>query len=103
MPDVRLDSFVDSVLSTLQTDLPRPVLTSLRGIEPDDFFDGYAHHDPLYIDGADLHPLLRASLHHQPIDLSSGEMVWLYKVWQNEHAKLHPHVPTLKISVPGWK
>ncbi|MGV9386417.1 hypothetical protein ACWDRB_62180 [Nonomuraea sp. NPDC003707] len=39
--------------------------------------------DPLYVEEARVEPLLRASFHHPPVELASGEFVWLYLIRQN--------------------
>ena len=47
------------------------------------FFDGLTTRGPAYIEGAHLAELLRASFDYPPIDLASGELIWLYEVRQN--------------------
>jgi hypothetical protein len=42
--------------------------------------------DPLFVDGARVQWLLRASFEHPPVDLSTGEMLWLYLVRENAQA-----------------
>ena len=42
--------------------------------------------DPLFIEGAKVESLLRTSLGYPPIDLSSGEMVFVYHVRENVQA-----------------
>jgi hypothetical protein len=37
----------------------------------------------LYLDGARLDELLRSALEHPPVDLESGELLWVYRVRQN--------------------
>ena len=54
------------------------------GVIVNNFFSGFAHREPEFIDGKLLRVLLKEAVHHEPIDLSQGEMVWLYKSWQNE-------------------
>ncbi|MET7636355.1 hypothetical protein [Streptomyces sp. NPDC005078] len=39
--------------------------------------------DPIFIDGARAHWLLRASYAHPPIDVTGGDAVWVYQVRQN--------------------
>jgi hypothetical protein len=56
------------------------------------FFDGVAHRNPEFIDGALLNALTREAINYDPINLldpidpDSCEMVWLYSAWQNERA-----------------
>jgi hypothetical protein len=53
------------------------------------FFDGIAHRDPEFIDGALLNALMRGAINFDPIQLvdpidnDNCEMVWLYSPWQN--------------------
>jgi hypothetical protein len=57
------------------------------------FFDGLTVRGPAYIEGARLDSLLRASFAYPPIDLRSGELIWLYRVRQNQQSidqKLSP-------------
>lgn len=57
------------------------------------FFDGLTVRGPACIEGARLPALLRESQGYPPIDLASGELIWLYRVRQNqEHIdyKLRP-------------
>ncbi|MDX6529948.1 MAG: hypothetical protein QOH41_2238 [Blastocatellia bacterium] len=57
-----------------------------RGVQVNAFFEGVAHRNQEFIDGAQFGALVRDGLNYEPIDLSNGEMVWLYRVWQNEKA-----------------
>jgi hypothetical protein len=50
------------------------------------FFSGQTLRNPAFIDGARLETILRKSLEYRPIDLQSGEMIWLYLVRQNQQA-----------------
>ena len=54
------------------------------GIIINNFFSDVPHREPEFIDSALVRPLLREAINHEPIDLSKREMLWLYKVWQNE-------------------
>jgi hypothetical protein len=86
---------------------------SFKGIFVDSFFSGRPHRTPEFIDGARLGALFRESLDYEPVDLSQSEMVWLYKVRQNEQAAaVQPyviytsaHVPyqaTARVDVARW-
>lgn len=57
-----------------------------KGVGLDTFFSGVAHRPADFIDGATLEALLGEAAAHDPVDLAAGEMVWLYKVWQNARA-----------------
>lgn len=48
-----------------------------------DFFKGRPTRGPFIIEGTRLEPLIRTALAYPPIDLHTGEMVWLYQVRQN--------------------
>jgi hypothetical protein len=51
-----------------------------RGFPPGQFFEGMTVLPEAAIAGAKLESLLRASLAHPPIDLATGELVFLYRV-----------------------
>jgi hypothetical protein len=57
-----------------------------RGFNVDSFFGQQPHRDPEFIDGVVIHALLKEAMTYEPIDLAVGEMVWLYKTWQNAKA-----------------
>lgn len=50
------------------------------------FFQNLTYRDPIFIEGAKVELLLRQSLTCKPIDVTSGEMVWLYQVRENRQA-----------------
>lgn len=54
-----------------------------RGFPPGQFFEGMTVLPEAVIAGGKLEPLLRASLAHPPIDLATGELVFLYRVREN--------------------
>jgi hypothetical protein len=41
------------------------------------------YREPVFIEGAKVELLFRNSLSCKPIDLTSGEMIWLYRVREN--------------------
>jgi hypothetical protein len=47
------------------------------------FFQDLTYREPIFIEGAKLELLLRHSLVCKPIDVNSGEMLWLYRVREN--------------------
>jgi hypothetical protein len=53
------------------------------GFDANVFLTGVPHRDPEFIDAAALSSLAREAVQHPPIDVESGEMLWLYSVWQN--------------------
>jgi hypothetical protein len=56
---------------------------SPTGFRYERFFQNVTYRDPVFIEGAKLEPLFRNSLSCKPIDLTSGEMIWLYQVREN--------------------
>src|SRR5207237_741228 len=54
-----------------------------RGFAYPTFFDRLIHRDPAYVEGALVEQLLRDSLAYPPIDLQSGDLVWIYQVREN--------------------
>ncbi len=50
------------------------------------FFTGMTYRSPVFINAARLEALLRESQGYPPIDAQSGEMVWLYRVRENQMA-----------------
>jgi hypothetical protein len=70
---------------------------SSPGIFPNIFFAQQPHRDPEFIDEVQLRSLLDDALDYTPIDLAGGELVWLYRAWQNAQAvvsgsAVHPYV-----------
>jgi hypothetical protein len=47
------------------------------------FFQNKIHRDPVFIEGAQMDSLMKEALSYPPVDLSSGEMVWLYFIREN--------------------
>lgn len=66
--------------------IPISGFQSSRGFNYGRFFQGIEYRQPFYLEGAAVEHLLRDSLDYPPIDLTSGEMVWLYLVRQNIEA-----------------
>jgi hypothetical protein len=50
------------------------------------FFETLTTRGPFFIEGARLEPLLRMSFAYPPIDLKSGEVIWLYWVRENRQS-----------------
>jgi hypothetical protein len=50
------------------------------------FFGGLTIRGPQFIEGARLQPLVRNSFAYPPIDLATGEFIWLYTVRENVQA-----------------
>lgn len=50
------------------------------------FFKDKTYRSPVFIEGARVEALMRDALAYPPIDLSNGEMVWLYLVRENIEA-----------------
>jgi hypothetical protein len=53
------------------------------GFDYEQFFQNVTYREPVFIEGAKVEPLFRNSLSCKPIDLTSGEAIWLYKVREN--------------------
>lgn len=71
-----------------------PITASpLKGFDYLKFFDGITYREPVYLEGARVETLLRDSWSYPPVDLSSGEMFWLYWVRENAQAILQSSVP----------
>ena len=47
------------------------------------FFADVTYREPVFIEGSRVEPLIRKGISYAPVDLSSGEMVWLYYVREN--------------------
>jgi hypothetical protein len=47
------------------------------------FFKNKIHRDPVFIEGAQIDSLMNEALYYPPVDLNSGEMVWLYLIREN--------------------
>jgi hypothetical protein len=47
------------------------------------FFQNKIHRDPVFIEGAQIDSLMKEALAYPPVDLNSGEMVWLYLIREN--------------------
>src|SRR5262245_28384672 len=58
-----------------------------RGFNYKKFFEGRVYAQPVFIEGARLEPLVRRALAYPPLDLLSGEMVWLYEVRENRDSR----------------
>ena len=59
-----------------------------RGVLIEAFFNQIPHREPEFIEDALLRFLITQSFKFPPVDINEGEMVWLYKIRQNEHAIL---------------
>jgi hypothetical protein len=64
--------------------------SSPQGLAPGIFFSGLTVRDPiadpLFVEGAKVAAALRDSLAYPPIDLRSPELIWLYRVRENQRA-----------------
>ncbi len=57
------------------------------GFLPDELFASGVTRGPLFIEGARLRLLTRSAVYFPPIDLSSNELVWIYRIRENaQHA-----------------
>lgn len=51
-----------------------------------EFFTGLTVRNPVFVEGGRLEELIRSSLVYPPIDLASGDVIWLYVVRENVQA-----------------
>lgn len=63
--------------------LPMPTSRSDFAAATQIFFGGLTTRGPAFIEGARLPALLRDALRYPPIDLASGELIWLYELREN--------------------
>jgi hypothetical protein len=56
------------------------------GFHPDLFLDAITHHDIVFIEGARVEALVHAALKYPPVDLTTGVMLWIYRVRENQQA-----------------
>jgi hypothetical protein len=66
--------------------LPLPGSDGAPGVDYRAFFATLPYRDPTFIEGATLEALTRASLSYAPIDVTAGELIWLYLVRENRQA-----------------
>jgi len=59
---------------------------SFRGFASNAFFSEQPHRDPEFVDAAIVRSVFDQALHYEPIDLSAGELAWVYQPWQNSQA-----------------
>lgn len=57
-----------------------------NGINPSTFFGGHAPRQAAFIDAGIARSLLADAGKYEPVDLTRGEVVWLYQVLQNDQA-----------------
>lgn len=84
--------------------LPLGGRTAPLGFSPGSFFTGITLRDPAFMKGAAVPALLRQSFIYPPIDLSSKELIYLYRVDDNEHAffdKTLPDVVSCRVFARG--
>lgn len=79
--------------------------TDRNGINPSTFFGGHAPPEAAFIDAGIVRSLLADAGGYEPVDLTNGEVVWLYQVWQNDHAfttdaKVTPYVVFTTAQMP---
>jgi hypothetical protein len=66
--------------------LPASGAGSLTGFSYQKFFEDLVYRQPIFIEGAKVEPLFRSALSCKPINLTSGEMLWLYQVRENRQS-----------------
>jgi hypothetical protein len=90
---------------------------SFGGFATTAFFTQIPHRDPEYIDGEILGNLFHTALAYPPRDPADGELMWLYRIWQNAKAiddggsiqpvivfasGQLPHMPLARFDVARW-
>ncbi|MCO6435108.1 hypothetical protein [Nitrosomonas nitrosa] len=60
--------------------IPLAEETRISDAQATRFFNGMTYRSPVFVNATRLEKLLRESLGYPPIDIQSGEMVWLYRV-----------------------
>jgi hypothetical protein len=63
--------------------IPLAINRATRGFTHEKFFEGQTYREPVFVEGARFERMFRASLSYPPLSLSSGELIWLYRVRQN--------------------
>jgi hypothetical protein len=65
-----------------------PIGTGRLGFNYDTFFSRMTYRHPIFIEGAQLRPLIQEAINYPPIDTGSGVVVWLYLVRENAQVTL---------------
>lgn len=63
--------------------IPLDGVAGQSGFDYTQFFAGLTYRKPVFIEGARVEPLFRLAASFPPVDLTSGEMLWLYYVREN--------------------
>jgi hypothetical protein len=71
--------------------LPLGDTAPFRGFSYRTFFDALPFRGPFVLDGSDVFGTFEESWDHEPIDLASGEVIWLYIVRQNQDEAAQPN------------
>jgi hypothetical protein len=87
------------------------------GINLDTFLGAIPHRQPEFADDSSFYSLIREALSVAPLEVASGEMLWLYKGWQSEKAiadgadaqsfvlfagPFAPYIATPRLDVARW-
>jgi hypothetical protein len=72
---------------------------STNSFNYDVFFSEMTSRDPIFIEGAQLRPLIREAIDYPPIDTKENIVVWLYVVRENAQAALASANPPQKYIV----
>jgi hypothetical protein len=68
-------------------------ISSATSFNYDMFFSEMTARAPIFIEGAQLRPLIREAVHYPPVDTSGEIVVWLYVVRENAQAALASATP----------
>jgi hypothetical protein len=78
--------------------LPLQGVGSSPGFTLEKFFELQAYHNPVFIEGAYVEPVVRAALPYPPIDLHNNDPIRLYRVIDGQTAR--PFVLFVSAYVP---
>jgi hypothetical protein len=78
---------------------------NFNGVNPATFFGARLLRGPDFVDGAVLRSLLADAAHYEPVDVTRGDPVWVYRVVQNEQAfnaaaNIQPYVVFTNAQMP---
>lgn len=73
--------------------VPTIVGGATRGVEYRTFFSGLTVRPPVFVEAARCDALFREAVAYAPIDLASGELIWLYEVRENRQRAAERNAP----------
>jgi hypothetical protein len=73
--------------------LPIGTSGTTKGFDYDTFFGPLKYRKPIFVEAAQMRPLLQESYNYPPIDTHSGLVIWLYLLRENAQAALSSSKP----------